>query len=188
MALQSGRGGAMLSAVILNLFAGLQSVIAVSYTVGDAGGWNLGNNYTTWAEKYKFAVGDTVVFNYNQASHSVLQVSQPDYQACNINNALKSYSSGKDTVTLKDPSSYFVCGTPGHCQTGMKVAITTSSTPTTPTTPANPAPSNPSPGGTPSVHTPPSSTSPTSSATMLQQSGTALLLLSPFAVAIPLLL
>ncbi|KAJ7569431.1 hypothetical protein O6H91_01G077600 [Diphasiastrum complanatum] len=169
MALQSGRGGAMLSAVILNLFAGLQSVIAVSYTVGDAGGWNL-------------------VFNYNQASHSVLQVSQPDYQACNINNALKSYSSGKDTVTLKDPSSYFVCGTPGHCQTGMKVAITTSSTPTTPTTPANPAPSNPSPGGTPSVHTPPSSTSPTSSATMLQQSGTALLLLSPFAVAIPLLL
>ncbi|KAJ7540656.1 hypothetical protein O6H91_10G024800 [Diphasiastrum complanatum] len=131
-------------AVILNFFAGLQCAFAAStYIVGDIAGWGLGNDYSAWAKKYPFAVGDSIVFNYSP-THTVLQVSQADYQACNINSPLKSYKSGKDTVTLTDPSSYFVCGTPGHCQSGMKLAIdVTGSTPSTPYTP--PIPSNPTP-------------------------------------------
>ncbi|KAJ7568038.1 hypothetical protein O6H91_01G016100 [Diphasiastrum complanatum] len=171
---RQGRGCANYAAIVLSLFAAVECALAAStYTVGDASGWGTGNDYRTWEQKHTFAVGDTIVFNYGPP-HSVVQVSQADYQACNTNGPLKSYSSGKDTVTIKDPSSFFICGTPGHCQMGMKVAIITASS--TPSTPINP-PSGTGSTGTGSTKSP--TATPNKANTVSLQSGsTSVILLS----------
>jgi uncharacterized cupredoxin-like copper-binding protein len=34
------------------------------------------------------------------------------------------YKSGNDRVTLARGTNYFICSIPGHCQSGMKIAVT----------------------------------------------------------------
>ncbi|KAH6837749.1 hypothetical protein C2S53_000784 [Perilla frutescens var. hirtella] len=98
---------------------------AMDYMVGDSDGWKLGVNYTTWAEGKQFYVGDTLMFMYNNASHNVLKVAGPDFQSCNISNAIGSpYTSGKDTFTLAAPGKkWYICGFGSHCSQGMKLVI-----------------------------------------------------------------
>lgn len=52
------------------------------------------------------------------------QVSSEDYKSCSTSNAVGSDSSGLTTVSLKTTGThYFICGIPGHCSGGMKVAV-----------------------------------------------------------------
>nr|DAD18364.1 TPA_asm: hypothetical protein HUJ06_019827 [Nelumbo nucifera] len=106
-------------------------------------------------------------FSYS-GLHGVDQVTKTNYDSCTAK-ALKSYNSGSDKVTLDQAGDwYFICPTTGHCDSGMKLAITVSaasstpSTPsppsTTPTTPSTPTPTTPSPPST--TPSPPSTTSP----------------------------
>jgi hypothetical protein len=34
------------------------------------------------------------------------------------------YGSGNDRITLSRGTNYFICGIPGHCVAGMKMAVT----------------------------------------------------------------
>ncbi|GLJ28587.1 hypothetical protein SUGI_0563160 [Cryptomeria japonica] len=115
---------------------------ATTYTVGDTSQWNLGVDYSTWATGKTFAVGDQLTFVYSSL-HSVVEVSKSAYDSCSTSNPLKVESGSPTSVTMdKTGGRWFICGTPGHCSGGMKLAITVSPatvTPSTPTSPSSPA-------------------------------------------------
>jgi hypothetical protein len=53
------------------------------------------------------------------------EVRASDYSTCTTGNAITSDSSGATTIALKTAGThYFICGVPGHCGSGMKVAVT----------------------------------------------------------------
>ncbi|KAL0814156.1 hypothetical protein Bca101_070599 [Brassica carinata] len=93
--------------------------------------WSLGTDYTLLATGNTFSVGDTIVFSYS-AGHTVDEVSENDYKSCTLGNSIISDSSGTTTIDLKTTGPrYFICGIPGHCSTGMKLAVTVASAPST---------------------------------------------------------
>ncbi|KAJ8459363.1 hypothetical protein OPV22_032289 [Ensete ventricosum] len=104
---------------------GLIHAEAAEYTVGEADGWDTGINYLLWSNKYNFTVGDVLVFKYVQVQHNVYQVTQETYQSCDSNSGvIRTYDSGDDRVTLGEATSYwFICTITGHCQDGMKLAV-----------------------------------------------------------------
>ncbi|KAJ1290042.1 hypothetical protein BS78_02G211800 [Paspalum vaginatum] len=103
---------------------------ATTYNVGDSQGWTTGGvDYSTWASGKSFAVGDTLLFRYVSKAHSVTEVSKSGYDSCSGTNALSDDESGATTVTLAAPGTrYFICNVPGHCASGMKLAVTVSAT------------------------------------------------------------
>ncbi|KAF5764482.1 putative Blue (type 1) copper binding protein [Helianthus annuus] len=151
---------AMMKAILLSIVATtmlFELALGADHAVGGTGGsWDQVTDLKTWASSETFTVGDNLVFTYT-SNHDVLEVSKDDYDSCSIANPVTSNTASPTTIALKDAGSrYFICGTPGHCDQGMKVEIKTvaaSSGPPTTTTP----PSSDSPTTT----TPPSSDSPT---------------------------
>ncbi|KAH6785019.1 hypothetical protein C2S51_037474 [Perilla frutescens var. frutescens] len=114
----------MMVLMMVMICCGIGGVSAAVYTVGDSSGWSMGVDYTTWTSDKTFRVGDTLVFNYG-SSHSVDEVNSNDYKTCATGNAITSDSSGATSITLKTAGPhYYVCGIPGHCDGGMKLAIT----------------------------------------------------------------
>ncbi|KAJ8762488.1 hypothetical protein K2173_007927 [Erythroxylum novogranatense] len=108
---------------VLAMFMVVPSLATV-YTVGDTGGWTMGNDYSTWSSGKTFAVGDSLVFNYG-GGHTVDEVSGSDYNTCTIGNSITSDQSSPTTITLKTAGThYYICGVPGHCGSGMKLAVT----------------------------------------------------------------
>ncbi|KAL8162697.1 hypothetical protein V2J09_014186 [Rumex salicifolius] len=96
------------------------------YKVGDSAGWTtLGNvNYKQWATNKTFQVGDVIVFNYNPKFHNVMQVTHANYKACNVTAPIAVHTTGNDTVKISSHGHrFFICGVPGHCQSGQKVDI-----------------------------------------------------------------
>ncbi|KAG0482839.1 hypothetical protein HPP92_010923 [Vanilla planifolia] len=125
---------------------------ATVHTVGDASGWGTGVDYSGWTAGKNFAIGDSLVFNYSPGTHTVNEVSADDYQSCSTSSYLTSDSSGSTTISLKSGGThYFICGVPGHCVGGMKLAVTVASSPSTPTSPSTPSNTPPTANTTPST-------------------------------------
>ncbi|XP_073010777.1 mavicyanin [Typha latifolia] len=117
---------------------------ATVHTVGDSSGWTTGFDYSSWAAGKTFVVGDSLFFNYASGAHTVNQVSSGDYTSCSTANSINSDSSGETTLPLSTAGThYFICGVPGHCSGGMKLAVTVaaaaSTTPSSPTPPSSSA-------------------------------------------------
>ncbi|MED6155394.1 hypothetical protein PIB30_004826 [Stylosanthes scabra] len=131
-------------ALVLALFLAINMAlptIATVYTVGDTSGWAIGGDYSTWASGKNFVVGDSLVFNYG-SGHTVDEVKEGDYKSCSTGNSISTDSSGATTIHLKTSGThYFICGVPGHCSGGMKLAVTVkdgkSSSSSTTTTPSS---------------------------------------------------
>ncbi|KAG2717096.1 hypothetical protein I3843_03G158400 [Carya illinoinensis] len=119
----------------------IKLAMAGSYTVGGQnGGWDTTTNLQTWASSHSFLVGDNLIFQY-APNHDVVEVSKADYDSCQANNPIQSYTGGTTTIPLSSPGNRsFICGTSGHCSQGMKVEIHTlaASAPTTASPPASP--------------------------------------------------
>jgi hypothetical protein len=65
------------------------------------------------------------VFKYDSTAHDVVAVSAAGYRACaKPASGARVYKSGADRVTLARGTNYFICSVPGHCQSGMKIAVT----------------------------------------------------------------
>jgi hypothetical protein len=93
------------------------------FTVGDRGGWGMGAG--SWANGKRFKAGDVLVFKYDSSAHNVVAVNAAGYKGCTAApRGAKVYKSGNDRVTLARGTNYFICNFPGHCQAGMKIAVT----------------------------------------------------------------
>ncbi|KAH7863224.1 hypothetical protein Vadar_015013 [Vaccinium darrowii] len=115
---------AMAIFVVVILLVAAPAALATQHVVGGSSGWTQGVDYSTWAAGQTFVSGDTLLFTYGN-SHSVDVVSQSDYTNCNINSPQNSYTGGSTVVSLtSNGPMYFICGTPGHCQGGMKLSVT----------------------------------------------------------------
>ncbi|KAL6658858.1 hypothetical protein ACP70R_002898 [Stipagrostis hirtigluma subsp. patula] len=115
-----------LLAVAVAMAAVLATAHAASYTVGaPAGSWDLRTNYTRWASSINFRAGDQLVFKYSRTAHNVVEVSKADYDSCSGSSPLATFQTGDDAVPLPAAgvTRYFICGVPGHCDAGMKLAV-----------------------------------------------------------------
>ncbi|KAJ8755035.1 hypothetical protein K2173_015547 [Erythroxylum novogranatense] len=119
-----GRGSAMIAAVmLLCMFVTIQVEMAdaATYTVGGSAGWTF--NLSGWPRGKRFKAGDVLVFNYSPAAHNVVSVDRGGYGSCRTPRGARVYTSGKDQIKLVKGQNYFICNFPGHCQSGMKIAV-----------------------------------------------------------------
>lgn len=64
-------------------------------------------------------------FNYDPRVHNVVAVDEIGYSSCTAPRGAKVFDSGMDEIKLSRGHNFFICTLPGHCQAGMKIAITT---------------------------------------------------------------
>ncbi|KAI3881976.1 hypothetical protein MKW92_030736 [Papaver armeniacum] len=96
---------------------------ARNFIIGGESGWALDSDVQSWSSSHTFNVGDTLVFVY-QPIHNVLEVKASDYKACNLDNPMYIHNGTSTSITLDTLSTrYFICGTQGHCMSGLKVKI-----------------------------------------------------------------
>nr|KYP55720.1 Blue copper protein [Cajanus cajan] len=148
-----------------------QSTKAEDYEVGGSTGWTSfppgGDSfYSKWAENFTFKVKDTLVFNFESGSHSVVELSKANYEKCEVDKSIKGYNSGPARVRLdRSGEFYFSCSFSGHCSSGQKLSIKvtgsgSSSPPTPKNAPAEAPSSSASNEGDPSFQTHPAATAP----------------------------
>ncbi|KAE8647192.1 basic blue protein-like [Cucumis sativus] len=116
-----GRAVAVAAVIGLVMMSQLESVEAAVYDVGGSGGWTF--NTESWPKGKRFRAGDILRFNYNPLVHNVVVVNQGGFSTCNTPAGAKVYKSGSDQIKLPKGQSYFICNFPGHCQSGMKIAV-----------------------------------------------------------------
>ncbi|GJN39723.1 hypothetical protein PR202_gb28859 [Eleusine coracana subsp. coracana] len=150
--------------VAVAVAAVLGTAHGASYIVGaPAGSWDLRTNYINWVSSINFRAGDELVFKYSPSAQDVLEVSKADYDSCTASSPIASFKTGDDTVALPagGVTRYFICGVPGHCTAGMKLAVRVEAAASTVPRAAAPSspPMTPRAGGPSSVATPPSSSS-----------------------------
>ncbi|ESQ51681.1 hypothetical protein EUTSA_v10017510mg [Eutrema salsugineum] len=153
--------------VVLSLI-GLASASSF-YEVGDANGWTstMGvDYYKTWCSSKTFYVGDALIFQYDKDLNNVMEVSFKDYESCNPSSPLATYHSEYEPVLLNRTGHfYFLCGVPGHCESGQKLHVlvlpaslqnTPIVQPNNPSSSSNPKPSptNPNPSPSPPLEDP----------------------------------
>ncbi|XP_055801891.1 uclacyanin 1-like [Solanum dulcamara] len=136
------------------------STMAANHTVGAPnGGWDQNTALATWAASKTVVVGDSLIFVY-APNHDVLEVTKADYDSCQTTNALSTNGGGMTIMPLSSTGKrYFICGTGGHCASGMKLEINTLATASPPPAVAPPAKS-PVSSPTPKIAPPVSSPSP----------------------------
>ncbi|CAF1920301.1 hypothetical protein HID58_049199 [Brassica napus] len=117
----------MQAVIAILVFAGLMAVkstLAAQHVMGGSQGWEESVDFDSWSSDQSFKVGDQLVFKYS-GLHSVVELgSETAYKSCDLGTTVNSLSSGNDVVKLsKTGTRYFACGTPGHCEQGMKVKV-----------------------------------------------------------------
>ncbi|KAF8053352.1 hypothetical protein N665_1425s0004 [Sinapis alba] len=98
------------------------------YEVGDTNGWTTKmqglDYYNTWSSSMTFYVKDSFISHYNKDLHNVMEVSFKDYELCNPNSPLATYQSEYEPVKVNRTGHYyFICGVPGHCESGQKFEV-----------------------------------------------------------------
>ncbi|TMW99246.1 hypothetical protein EJD97_002840 [Solanum chilense] len=103
--------------------------MAANHTVGaPQGRWDQSTDLTTWAASETFLVGDSLIFVYTP-NHDVLEVRKSDYDSCQTTNAISTNGGGMTIISLSSTGKrYFICGTGGHCASGMKLEVNTLAT------------------------------------------------------------
>ncbi|KAL6338258.1 hypothetical protein AAG906_018525 [Vitis piasezkii] len=160
----------ILAALLMAMALCEVSIAATVYHVGDSTGWTIGKvNYTLWSQTKDFVVGDTIIFEYSNQYHNVLQVTHDNFKSCNATAPIATYATGNDSITISRYGHfYYLCGIPGHCEAGQKVDIRVPHPPESPSpspiTSPSPSPSpSPAPAPVPSPAPVPPSPSPITS-------------------------
>uniref|UniRef100_A0A5B7BFG8 Basic blue protein n=1 Tax=Davidia involucrata TaxID=16924 RepID=A0A5B7BFG8_DAVIN len=125
--MSQGRGSAgpttvIVVALLVCLSVHIEPVHGATYIVGGSGGWTL--NLSSWPKGKSFRAGDVLVFNYDSTVHNVVAVNRGGYNGCTTPAGAKVYQTGKDQIKLVKGQNYFICNSPGHCESGMKIAVT----------------------------------------------------------------
>ncbi|KAJ9179235.1 hypothetical protein P3X46_011045 [Hevea brasiliensis] len=97
------------------------------FKVGDELGWQEpgGNNtavYSQWAERNRFQVEDSLLFEYK--NDSVIQVDKWGYYHCNTSKPIVAFNNGRSTFNLDRPGPfYFISGASDHCRNGQRLIV-----------------------------------------------------------------
>ncbi|CAI0395852.1 unnamed protein product [Linum tenue] len=113
--------------LLLQLTHPSKQAYATTYLVGGSGGWTF--NLDSWPKGKTFKAGDTLctaVFKYDPTVHNVVAVDKGGYGSCRTPAGARVYKTGKDLIQLKKGFNYFICNFPGHCESGMKIAVNAS--------------------------------------------------------------
>ncbi|XP_074574733.1 mavicyanin-like [Curcuma longa] len=107
---------------------------ATTHVVGDSTGWTIppganGSFYSAWASARTFAVGDTLVFNFMNSQHDVVEVPMASFNSCSTANQIGStYRTSPASLPVATAGvHYYICGFSGHCQAGQRLAVTVTS-------------------------------------------------------------
>jgi hypothetical protein len=135
-------------ALLLLATAPALSVAAKVVVVGDRKRWAPGVNYTEWADRHEFHVGDwlgtnpislfpspgskfrfaqvrnAADFKYEKDRYDVVQVNETAYDKCDGSSPILSYSRGHNFPFQLNRTGrfYFICSR-GYCWNGMKVSV-----------------------------------------------------------------
>ncbi|KAK2966632.1 hypothetical protein RJ640_002330, partial [Escallonia rubra] len=151
--MSQGRGSAVAALMVMSLLVLLHCEVAeaATYTVGGAGGWTL--NVVNWPKGKRFRAGDILQygsdsnavglksiangakpasiyipkelqFKYDPSLHNVVGVGKVGYSTCKTLRGAKVYQTGNERIRLVKGQNFFVCNFPGHCESGMKIAVT----------------------------------------------------------------
>ncbi|KAL3532314.1 hypothetical protein ACH5RR_005835 [Cinchona calisaya] len=109
----------------------------VTYIVGDELGWLVPPGgpiaYETWAYNKVFAVGDILVFNFENGTQDVAKVTKSAYQSCDTNNPISLITTSPASITLTSVGEHFFTSTYSrHCDLGQKLAISVTTYSTAP--------------------------------------------------------
>ncbi|GER24696.1 early nodulin-like protein 17 [Striga asiatica] len=123
-----GRGSAnSVAATALVMMVAVTLLVDVAQAASYNVPWTIPFN-ANWLQGKTFKVGDTLVFKFDKNKHDVMEVTKNGYDTCqpqSTGNGRKAASPA--TFNLKPGGThYFICTKPGHCQGGMKTAVTTS--------------------------------------------------------------
>ncbi|XVF77604.1 hypothetical protein PTKIN_Ptkin14bG0059300 [Pterospermum kingtungense] len=156
----------------LGLFCFMLLMVQKGYAREFTVNWGLHNgsnaeDHNQWAERNRFQIGDSLVFNYDPNNDSVLHVTNEAYNNCTAEAPLSKYTDGH-TVFSFDHSGpyYFISGNKDNCQKNEKLIVvvladrSNSSSTTNSTLPPSPPPSGSIdmiPAPAPSVESPPPS-------------------------------
>ncbi|XP_043715236.1 blue copper protein 1a-like [Telopea speciosissima] len=118
-----------ISYLFLVLFASsLSSLFHVRgeiHVVGDSNGWTNTCKYTEWTQEKLFHIGDTLVFNYEEGTHNVMQVNKTGYENCIREPIFGMLVTGNDSIHLTALGTFwYICGVGKHCEYGQKLSIT----------------------------------------------------------------
>ncbi|XP_043811573.1 mavicyanin [Manihot esculenta] len=97
------------------------------FKVGDGLGWQEpeDNNtamYNQWAERNRFQVGDSLLFEYK--NDSVIEVDKWGYYHCNASKSIVVFNNGRSILNLDRPGPfYFISGAPNHCKNGQRLIV-----------------------------------------------------------------
>ncbi|KAL8510209.1 hypothetical protein ACS0TY_017138 [Phlomoides rotata] len=168
--------------LFLTMFSSfLCSSFGYQFVVGGRDGWilNPSENYNNWAERNRFQVNDTLLFQYKKESNSVLVVNKDDYDKCNTGNPILKLEDGNSVFKFdRSGPFYFISGNKANCDQGQKLIIVVLAVrsppqprpPTVVSPPTAPSPNGSAgspispPSGAPTPATSPSSPSPSGGA------------------------
>ncbi|QCD87342.1 early nodulin-like protein 1 [Vigna unguiculata] len=107
----------------------LQKGASYDFVVGGQKGWTVPNDptfnpFNQWAEKSRFQVGDSLVFNYQSGQDSVLYVKREDYESCNTDSAYAKFSDGHTVFKLNQSGPhFFISGSKDNCLKNEKLTV-----------------------------------------------------------------
>ncbi|XP_027343570.1 early nodulin-like protein 3 [Abrus precatorius] len=102
---------------------------AYQFIVGGQKGWSVpsdpnSNPYNQWAEKSRFQIGDSLVFNYPSGQDSVIQVTSQDYGSCNTDAYSEKFSDGHTVIKLNQSGPhFFISGNKNNCLKNEKLVV-----------------------------------------------------------------
>ncbi|KAK1433655.1 hypothetical protein QVD17_10569 [Tagetes erecta] len=109
------------------IFTMLKVQSAHEFHVGGDKGWvippsNDTNHYNEWASSNRFSINDTLRFEYKK--DSVLVVTKEEHEKCVSQNPLFFSDNGDTSFELnRSGYFYFISGSSGHCEQGLKMII-----------------------------------------------------------------
>ncbi|VFQ97628.1 unnamed protein product [Cuscuta campestris] len=77
-----------------------------------------------WTETSRFAVNDTLVWEFDGEADKVLEVDEAGYKSCNSSKPIRSISGPNAKAVLgQSGPHYFISATEENCKKGQKVAV-----------------------------------------------------------------
>ncbi|KAK8464177.1 hypothetical protein PHAVU_011G139300 [Phaseolus vulgaris] len=107
----------------------VQKGASYDFVVGGQKGWSVPNDpsfnpFNQWAEKSRFQIGDSLVFNYQSGQDSVLNVKSEDYASCNTDSPYAKFSDGHTVFKLNQSGPhFFISGSKDNCLKNEKLTV-----------------------------------------------------------------